>query len=84
MFYKYYLLHSTFLTSVYECHIENSTFPPSDYNFISRVKDALTEHPEWVRTLELLLLKKHEHSECIINAFDLAFAFETTRAKRVP
>ena len=64
MFYKYYLLHSTFLTSVYECHSENSTFPPSDYNFNSRVKDGLTEHPEWVRTLELLLLKSHEQSEC--------------------
>jgi hypothetical protein len=37
-----------------------------------------------VRTLELLLLKKYEQSEYIINAFDLAFAFETTRAKRVP
>jgi hypothetical protein len=41
-----------------------------------------------VRTLEFLLLKKHEYSECIINAFDLvfdfAFAFETTRAERVP
>jgi len=34
--------------------------------------------------LMLLLLKKHEHSECIINVFDFAFAFETTRAKRVP
>jgi len=36
----------------------------------------------------LLLLKKHEHSECIIKAFAFAFAFafalETTRAKRVP
>jgi hypothetical protein len=34
----------------------------------------------------ILLLKKHEHSECIINAFAFAFAFalETTRAKRVP
>jgi hypothetical protein len=32
----------------------------------------------------LLIFKKHEHSECIIHAFALAFAFETTRAKRVP
>ncbi|WP_420922285.1 hypothetical protein, partial [Acinetobacter baumannii] len=29
-----------------------------------------TEHPEWVRTLELLLFKKYERSESI-----LAFAF---------
>jgi hypothetical protein len=35
-------------------------------------------------TLKLLLFKKYERSEYIINAFDLAFAFETTRAKRVP
>ena len=34
--------------------------------------------------LMLLLFKKHEHSECIINLFALGFAFETTRAKRVP
>jgi hypothetical protein len=34
--------------------------------------------------LELLLFKKHEHSECNIHAFALAFALETTRAKRVP
>jgi hypothetical protein len=32
----------------------------------------------------LLILKKHEHSECNINVFALGFAFETTRAKRVP
>jgi hypothetical protein len=31
----------------------------------------------------LLLFKKHEQSECI-TAFAFAFAFETTRAKRVP
>jgi len=31
-----------------------------------------------------LLLKKYERSEYIINAFALAFALETTRAKRVP
>ncbi|WP_212772075.1 hypothetical protein, partial [Acinetobacter gerneri] len=35
-----------------------------------------------VRTLKLLLFKKYERSEYIINAFD--FAFERTRAKRVP
>jgi hypothetical protein len=34
--------------------------------------------------LMFLLLKKHEHSECIINAFEFDFALETTRAKRVP
>ena len=34
-------------------------------------------------TLKLLLFKKYEHSEYIINAFDFAFALETTRAKRV-
>jgi len=34
--------------------------------------------------LMLLLLKTYERSEYIINAFDFAFAFETTRAKRVP
>ena len=33
---------------------------------------------------KLLFFKKYERSEYIINAFDLAFAFETTRAKRVP
>ena len=43
-----------------------------------------TEHPGRVRTLELLLLKKYERSEYIINAFDFAFALEMTRAKRVP
>jgi len=35
-------------------------------------------------TLELLLVKKHEHSECNINGFAFDFAFKTTRAKRVP
>jgi hypothetical protein len=32
----------------------------------------------------LLIFKKHEHSECIIKVFAFDFAFETTRAKRVP
>jgi hypothetical protein len=36
------------------------------------------------RSIDAFALKKHEHSECIINAFDFAFALETTRAKRVP
>jgi len=43
-----------------------------------------TEHPEWVRTLKFLLLKKNERSEYIIFAFEFAFALEKTRAKRVP
>jgi hypothetical protein len=34
--------------------------------------------------MELLLFKKHEHSECIMNGFDFAFALEKVRAKRVP
>jgi hypothetical protein len=55
-----------------------------DYKLPFDFKSVSTEHPEWVRTLKLLLFKKYERSEYIINAFDLAFAFETTRAKRVP
>jgi len=34
--------------------------------------------------LKFLLLKKHEHGECIIKVSAFDFALETTRAKRVP
>ena len=36
------------------------------------------------RHIEAFAFQKYEHSEYIINAFDFAFALETTRAKRVP
>ena len=51
------------------------------YLYVYRPKQLASVYE---RIIDAFALKKHEHSECIINAFAFAFALETTRAKRVP
>ena len=47
---------------------------------IFRLLRNVYERVSTSEVLMLLIFKKHEYNECIIQAF----AFETTRAKRVP